>query len=111
MSALQNVLRAFASGALADASACFAEDGSYREAGRPAIRGRALIDAHFQRFAASGRNWQFFVDHVLHDDTRACVEYRFATGGEGEPRRERDGCATVRFGEGGFIAEWREYQG
>ncbi len=111
MNALQDVLRAFTSGALSEASACFAEDGVFREAGKAPIRGRAPIDAHFARFGDSGRSWRFFVEHVLRDEERACVEYRYATGGEGEPWRERDGCAIVRFGKGNLIAEWREYHG
>jgi ketosteroid isomerase-like protein len=111
MNALHDVLRAFTSGALAEAAACFSEDGIFREAGKPALRGRATIDAHFAQFGNAGRSWRFFVEHVLRDDERACVEYRYATGGEGEPWRERDGCAIVRFGRDNLIAEWREYKG
>ena len=49
---------------------------------------------------------------MIAEGARACVVYRFAVGGgDGEPWRERAGCATVRFDERGQIEEWREYEG
>jgi hypothetical protein len=111
MNALDDVLRAFTSGALTEASACFAHDGVYREVGKAPICGRAAIDAHFARFGASGRSWRFVVEIVVRGEGHACVVYRFATGGEGLQWHERDGCAIVRFGTGNLIAEWREYHG
>jgi ketosteroid isomerase-like protein len=109
--ALANVLGAFARRDLAGAAAAFAEDGVYREARKPAVRGRAAVAAYFARFAASGAAWEFVVDDVLADGDRACVVYRFAAGGDGEARRERAGCALVRFDGRGQIAQWREYEG
>jgi nuclear transport factor 2 (NTF2) superfamily protein len=109
---LATVLDAFARRELDGVAAAFAEDGAYREARKPAIQGRSAIAAEFARYAASGRPYRFEVDDVIADTYRACVVYRFATpGGDGEPWRERAGCATIRFDERGQIAEWREYEG
>jgi ketosteroid isomerase-like protein len=106
------VLDAFAAGDLERAAAWFAEDAIYRERGRDPVRGRAAIAQHFRRFGSSSAGWKFVVQDALREGDRACVMYRFSSaGGKGEPWRERDGCATVRFDKGGLIAEWREYQG
>ena len=107
---LADVLEAFSSGDLERAAACFAEDAIYCESARGPVRGRAAITEHFRRFGTSATNWRFVVQDVIHEGDRACVVYRFETGGTGQPRRERDGCATVRFDKGGLITEWREYQ-
>jgi ketosteroid isomerase-like protein len=112
VTSLAQVLAAFSSGRLSGTAAWFADDAVYQEKDRSVVRGRAAIAEHFRQFGASGRAWKFIVEDVLRDGERACVVYRFAVaGGEGEPWRERDGCATVRFDKGGLIAEWREYQG
>jgi ketosteroid isomerase-like protein len=110
--ALASVLDAFARGDLAAAAAAFAADATYREAGKPAVRGRDAVAAHFARFAESGAAWRFLVDDVIADGDRACVVYRFAVaGGDGEAWRERAGCALVRFDGRGQITQWREYEG
>jgi ketosteroid isomerase-like protein len=110
--ALTTVLDAFARGNLPDAVACFSEGASYVEARKDAIRGRAAIAAEFARFAGTGVPFRFTIDDVIAAGDRACVVYRFAVrGGDGEPWRERAGCATVRFDERGQIEEWREYEG
>jgi ketosteroid isomerase-like protein len=109
---LTAVLDAFARGDLAAAAAEFAEHGVYREARKPAVRGRAAVAEHFARFAASGAAWQLLVDDVIAGGDRACVVYRFAAaGGQGAARHERAGCALVRFDGRGQIEEWREYEG
>jgi ketosteroid isomerase-like protein len=109
---LRALLDAFERGDLAAAAACFADDASYREARHDAMVGRAAIGALFERWMSSGVQWRFTVDEVIEDGGRACVVYRFAVRkGDGESWRERAGCATVRFGERGSIAEWREYEG
>ena len=110
--ALRALIEAFARGDLQAAKECFAENGTYREARREPVHGRAAIGALFERWASSGVAWRFTVDEVIEADERACVVYRFAVGGgAGEPWRERAGCALVRFGERSLIAEWREYEG
>lgn len=84
----------------------------YREARREAVHGRAAIAQHFARFTASEVAWQFVVDDVIATPDRACVVYRFILAeGQGEPRRERAGCALVHLDACGQIAEWREYEG
>ncbi|MBV8643484.1 MAG: nuclear transport factor 2 family protein [Candidatus Eremiobacteraeota bacterium] len=109
---LTALLDAFARGDLSTAAGCFSADATYREPSRTALAGREAIAAHFARFAASGVAWTFTVDEVIANGARACVVYRFtASGGDGEPRRERAGCAVVRIDERGEIAEWREYEG
>jgi len=108
---LSAVLGAFARGTVDGVAERFADDGTYSEPRKAPIRGRAAIAAEFARFA-DGVPFRFQVDHVLASGDRACVVYRFAIpGGDGEPWRERAGCATVRFDERGQIAEWREYDG
>jgi ketosteroid isomerase-like protein len=109
--ALATLLDAFERRDLAAAAACFADDGAYREPRKPPVLGRAAIAAHFARFAGAGRDWRFEVDEVISNGQRACVVYRYASGGGGEAGRERAGCATVRLNEHGRIAEWREYDG
>lgn len=109
--ALAHVLDAFARGALGEAVASFAPDARYQEARKPALAGRDAIAAHFARFAAAGPDWRFTVDDVIAQEGKACVIYRFGVSeGPGEPVRERAGCATVRMGDSGLIAEWREYE-
>ena len=109
---LSEMLEALRTGSLAAAARCFSTGATYREAHKEAIHGRDAIAAHFARFAASAGRWTFAVDELIRDEDRACVVYRFQPrGGEGEPQRERAGCATVRLDERGTIAEWREYEG
>ncbi len=109
---LRTLLAAFADGDLAAAAACFADDGRYREAHESPVSGRSAIAEHFARYDATGVPWRFDADEVFEHGERACVVYRFAVGGgDGQPWRERAGCATVRFGERGLIEEWREYEG
>lgn len=109
---LDTVLGAFARGELGGVAASFGEDATYQEARKPPIQGRDAIAAEFARFTATGVPFRFEVDDVIALADRACVVYRFAVpGGEGEPWRERAGCATVRFDERGRIAAWREYEG
>jgi ketosteroid isomerase-like protein len=111
-SSLNAIVEAFVDNDLARASECFAQDGVYREARREPLHGRASIAQHFARFAASGGAWQFLVDDVIATSDRACVVYRFILAeGQGEPRRERAGCALVHLDACGQIAEWREYEG
>lgn len=110
--ALATVLDLFASGEVDGAAASFAEDATYQEPRKAPIRGREAIAAEFARFAATGVPFRLDVDEVIGDAERACVVYRFKVGGgEGEPWRERAGCATVHFDAGGRIAAWREYEG
>ncbi|GAC1659867.1 MAG: hypothetical protein NVS4B13_06120 [Candidatus Elarobacter sp.] len=109
---LASVLDAFTRGELGAVADRFARDGAYREAHGAPVRGRDAIAAEFARYAASGVAFRFDVDDVIATGLRACVVYRFATpGGDGEPWRERAGCAIVRFDGCGHIAEWREYEG
>ena len=76
------------------------------------MHGRDAIAAHFRRFTERGTSWDFHVTDVIADGDRACVVYRYAEGeGQGAPRRERAGCAIVRFDGRGTVAEWREYEG
>ncbi len=90
----------------------FSQDAAFIEPRKAAVRGRAAIAAEFARFERSGVRFEFICDDVIVEGVRACVVYRFALGeGNGEPRRERAGCATVHFNEGGEILEWREYEG
>jgi ketosteroid isomerase-like protein len=112
MTSLETLLEAFRRGALDDAAACFEPDARYAEAARAPVDGRAAIARHFAAFGAAGTRWRFVVDDVLRDGDRACVTYRFAMAeGADGPWRERAGCAIVRLGSGGLIAEWREYSG
>lgn len=109
---LSEMLEALRTGSLSAAAACFSAGATYREAHKEAIRGRDAIAKHFARFASSAGGWTFAVDVLIRDGDRACVVYRFQlAGGEGDPQRERAGCATVRLDERGTIAEWREYEG
>ncbi len=109
---LAAALDAFARGVPADALASFADNATYAEARKEAIRGRWAIAAEFARFAATGVPFRFTCDDVIAGEDRACVVYRFAVAkGEGGVWRERAGCAIVRFDERGQIEEWREYEG
>jgi ketosteroid isomerase-like protein len=112
--ALASLLDAFSRGELSGVADRFAEDGAYCEARKEPLRGRAAIAAQFARFAAAGVPFRFEVDDVIASGNRACVVYRFAVpvaGGDGQPWRERAGCATVRWNGRGQITEWREYEG
>ncbi len=91
-------------------AACFAEGGTYREAGGRELVGREAIGAHFATFFRSGPPWRFEVDDLVLDGERAAVVYRFAVKGDAPDWSERAGCAVVRF-EGGLVALWREYHG
>jgi ketosteroid isomerase-like protein len=109
---LEAVLGTFVQGRVDGVAEHFAEAAVYREARKPAIVGRPAIAAQFARFAASGVPFRFTVDDVIASDARACIVYRFSTpGGDGEPWRERAGCATVHIDRRGQITEWREYEG
>jgi uncharacterized protein (TIGR02246 family) len=91
------------------ASAFFAEDGVYHEAGGNAINGRAAISEHFRRFFRDGPLWRFEIEQILVENEGAAVAYRFSISARGE-WQESEGCALVRR-EGGLIAQWREYRG
>jgi ketosteroid isomerase-like protein len=109
---LQGLLDAFARNDLAASLACFSDDATYREPKKEPIRGREAIGAWFAAYDGSGVVWRFVVDDVIAERDRACVVYRFLiAGGEGEPWRERAGCAVVQLDAQGKIAEWREYSG
>jgi limonene-1,2-epoxide hydrolase len=92
------------------AAAFFAPQGRYHESGREPVAGRDRIAAHFTRFFRDGPPWRFEVDDVLVDGDRAAVAFRFAVKGDGQPWRERAGCAWIRLA-GGLVDEWREYYG
>ncbi|HEX3465889.1 MAG TPA: nuclear transport factor 2 family protein [Candidatus Elarobacter sp.] len=110
--ALATVLDLFTAGELDGAAASFSEDATYQEPRKAPIRGREAIAAEFARYAEGGVPFRVEVEELIVDGNRACVAYTFKTGGgEGQPWRERAGCATVRFDEGGRIAAWREYDG
>lgn len=91
------------------ASAFFATDASYHEAGRDPIVGRERIREHFQRFFRDGPAWRFDLDDFVTDENRAAIAYRFSVKGEAGNWHERAGCALVRCSDG-LIVEWREYQ-
>jgi uncharacterized protein (TIGR02246 family) len=91
------------------ASAFFAQDGVYHEAGGDAIAGREAILEHFQRFFRDGPAWRFEIEEIVVEDDRAAVAYRFSVSRRGE-WHQSEGCALVRR-EGGLIARWREYHG
>ncbi len=107
---IDELVAAWQSGDALRASAFFAADGRYHEAGRAAIEGREAILAHFQRFFRDGPPWKFAVDACIVEDERAAVAYRFSIRIADGTWRGSEGCALVRR-EGGLIAEWREYQG
>lgn len=92
------------------AAAFFAPDGRYRESGREPVAGRERIAEQFTRFFRDGPLWRLKVDDVLVEGDRAVVAFHFAVKGDGQPWRERAGCAWVRLA-GGLIEEWREYAG
>ena len=106
---IDELVAAWRSGDALRASAFFAADGTYHEAGRGAIAGREAIASYFVRFFRDGPPWNFEIQEVLADGDRAAVAYRFGTKHEGEWQM-REGCALVRR-EGGLIASWREYSG
>jgi uncharacterized protein (TIGR02246 family) len=92
------------------ASAFFATEGAYCESGQEPIVGRDAIFEHFKRFFRDGPAWQFFVDDVLVDGTRAAVVYRFNVKDVAGKWQTRAGCAFVTSAEG-LITEWREFSG
>jgi len=92
------------------ASALFAPDGVYAEAGREAIVGRPAILEHFQRFFRDGPTWRFEVDDIVTEGTRAAIVYRFHVKDATERWSVRPGCAFART-NGELITEWREFSG
>jgi uncharacterized protein (TIGR02246 family) len=92
------------------ASACFAHDAVYCEAGGTEVMGRAAITDHFARFFREGPPWRFEVDEVFGEGDRVAVAYRFGVKGAAETWSDRAGCAIVGL-EGGLVRRWREYHG
>ncbi len=92
------------------ASAFFAPDGVYHEAGREPIVGREAIFEHFKRFFRDGPVWRLEVDDTIIDGDRAAVAYRFEIKDAHGEWRPRTGCAIVRQHDG-LIARWREFAG
>lgn len=108
--ALIQLFEAWRTGDALRSGAHFAHDGTYREARREPIVGRAAIVAHFTRFFRDGPRFEFRVDDIVVEDNRAAVRYRFAIAAAPDAWHERPGCAFVTFANG-TIAEWREYEG
>lgn len=92
------------------ASAFFAPEAVYHEAGRDTIAGRDAILEHFSRFFRDGPPWKFDVEAVIAEGDSAAVAYRFAVKRPNGDWQERAGCALVRR-EDGLIVHWREYNG
>jgi uncharacterized protein (TIGR02246 family) len=92
------------------ASAFFAPDGAFQEAGRDAIVGREAIAEHFVRFFRGGPVFRLEVEDILTRGDVGAVCYVFAVKGEGDAWDERAGCAWVHL-HGGLVELWREYQG
>jgi uncharacterized protein (TIGR02246 family) len=90
------------------ASAFFAPDGAYQEAGREPIVGREAIAEHFARFFRGGPLFRLDVEEILARGDAAAVCYVFAVKGEGGAWDERAGCAWVRL-RLGLLELWREY--
>ena len=108
---LTSLIAAWRSGDAVRATAHFASDARYGEAGRVPLIGREALAAHFTRFFRDGPQWRCEVDDILVDGDSACVVYRFALEGANAVWRERAGCAIVTFDASGAISEWREYEG
>ena len=106
---IEELVAAWHAGDAMRASAFFAPEGTYHEAGRGAIHGREAIATYFTRFFRDGPPWRFNVGEVLVDGERAAVAYQFGTQ-HGNDWRMREGCALV-CREGGLIVSWREYSG
>ena len=107
---IEELVAAWQAGDALRASAFFALDGRYYEAGRAPIVGREAILAHFQRFFRDGPPWRFELETSVIEGERAAIAYRFAVRVTDGTWRATEGCAIARR-EGGSIAEWREYQG
>lgn len=110
-SLLQRLIDAWHAGDADAASALFAIDAVYREAGREPLRGRASIRDFMRRFFARGSAVRVVVGDVILDGETAFVTFTFAMrheGGEGTKTMEMG--ALVRF-SGGSVTEWREYLG
>jgi uncharacterized protein (TIGR02246 family) len=107
---LDGLFSAWRSGDALRSSAYFAPDAVYGEASRIPIVGREQIVRHFTDFFRDGPRFEFDVDETIVEGDRAAVRYRFATFDARGQRRERAGCAFVRF-VNGTIVEWREYEG
>ena len=88
----------------------FAIDGTYREAGREPIVGRAAIVEHFTAFFRDGPRYEFTLEEAIVEGDTAAVAYRFSIEAVRGTWRERPGCALVRFADG-TITHWREYEG
>jgi len=108
--ALEGLFDSWRSGDALRSSAYFAVDAIYGEASRLPIVGRDEIIRHFTNFFRDGPRFEFDVDDTIVEGDRAAVRYRFSTFDAGGQRRERAGCAFVRFSNG-TIVEWREYDG
>lgn len=106
---IEELVRAWMRGDAWRASAFFAPDAVFHEAGREPIHGRDAIAAHFARFFRDGPVWRFTIDDVIADGERAALAFRFELRIADE-WRERAGCALVRR-EAALLTEWREYQG
>jgi uncharacterized protein (TIGR02246 family) len=106
---IEELIAAWQAGDALRASAFFAPDGTYCEAGREPLRGREALLGHFQRFFRDGPPWRIDVDDIVADGERAAVLYRFALKGS-TGWKESAGCALVQR-EGGLITQWREYSG
>lgn len=105
---LDQLIEAWRVGDAHRASAFFAADATYQEAGHEPIVGREAIAAHFVRFFRDGPAWRFDREETILQGNHAAVAYRFGIKGDGQIWRERAGCALVRL-EGGLIAAWREF--
>ena len=106
--ALAGLFAAWRNGDALRSAAYFAQDGTYREAGREGVVGREAIVAHFTRFFRDGPRFEFLPDETIVEGERAAVRYRFRIAGPGDRWHETHGCAFVLFGDG-TIREWREY--
>ncbi len=107
---IAELVAAWQAGDALRASAFFAPDGRFHEAGRDPIVGREAILAHFQRFFRDGPPWRFDASEAIVETDRAALAYRFAVLDAGGAWRASDGCALARR-EAGLLVEWREYQG
>ena len=107
--AIDALVDAWRAGDALRASAFFAPDATYHEAGREPIEGREAIASHFTRFFRDGPPWKFDVRDVIVEGERAAVAYEFAVL-TARGWQSRAGCAVV-LREAGAIALWREYQG
>ncbi|MDE2482390.1 MAG: nuclear transport factor 2 family protein [bacterium] len=107
---IEELVAAWQAGDALRASAFFAPDGRYHEAGREPIVGREAIREHFQRFFRDGPPWRFDLETSVVEGERAAIAYRFALRAQDGQWRTSAGCALAHR-EGGLLIEWREYQG